>query len=139
MKKINLENNIQLVCIKATGFPEGILEAHKQIHNYCNEPERVFYGISRPNKDGIIEYFAGTEPLEAFKDASKMDLSIYVLKKGVYLCSEVEDYHKNLRKIGDIFNEFITRPDIAADGECIEVYDHTSTVRCMIRLQETSV
>ncbi len=59
MTKIDIESDLNLVCVRAKSFPQGIEEAFKTLENKIpNQQERECYGIYEENKSGII-YRAG--------------------------------------------------------------------------------
>ncbi len=77
MEKFMLNNDINVFCVSAKSFPNGILEAHQTLHLLVPfVKERRYFGISRPYKDTIV-YKAAAEELE------KGDLSKHGLKKFV--------------------------------------------------------
>lgn len=70
METVIIEKDIQIVCLTAKSFPEGIQDAHQQLHAIIPfSKERRYFGLSRP-ENGIIVYKAAAEVLENDKEAS---------------------------------------------------------------------
>lgn len=134
MEKVKLENDINVICMKAKRFPEDVLNAHKQLHSLIEDKKRMFFGISNPDKRGAINYKAGAE--EKYSgEAQLLNCDVYVIKKGIYNCIEIRDYHKNVAAIGEAFRNLISDSEIDPNGECVEIYSGTSDVKCMVRLK----
>ena len=134
MKIINMAEDIKVFCVTATSFPEGILDAHEELHARVPFSEdRRYFGISRPEK-GIIVYKAAAEELE--KDQSEnIDFESFTIEKGKYICLTISNYMKDLESIGKAFEELTANPDIDPNGYCIEWYYNETDVNCMIRLK----
>ena len=129
-----LENDINVFCAKAKSFPEGVLEAHQQLHTIIPfSNQRRYFGISRPEK-GTIEYWAAAEELNQ-EEAEKYNCDSSVISKGKYIGVEVKNYIKNIEEIGKAFNKLISCEGIDPNGYCVEYYLNDEDVRCMIRLQ----
>ena len=65
MESFNLESDINVVCVTAKSFPEGIVEAFDQLYSIVTVTEsgRQF-GISRPDERGKIVYKAAVEEVQ---------------------------------------------------------------------------
>ena len=58
MEPINLENDITVLYVEATSFPDGIAESHQKLHTIVPfSDDRKYFGISRP-ENGVIAYKA---------------------------------------------------------------------------------
>ena len=135
METIHFDNDIKVLYVQATSFPDGILAAHQKLHGLIPySTERKYFGISRP-EDGVITYKAAAEELQS-GESEKLNLDTLTLKKGNYACISVNDYMKDLQSIGNTFNQLLTLPNLDPQGYCVEWYINDKDVKCMIRLAE---
>jgi hypothetical protein len=132
METIQLDNDIKVIYVQASSFPDGIMPAHQKLHSKIPfSTERRYFGISRP-EDGVISYKAGAEELPG--EAKKFGLDSLTLPKGEYACISITDYMKNLQAIGQAFDELTELPNIDPQGYCVEWYLSDKDVKCMVRL-----
>jgi len=62
METINLDKDINVLCVTAKSFPDGIMEAFDQLHSIVPIAQKGRqFGISRPNRNGEIIYKAALE------------------------------------------------------------------------------
>jgi hypothetical protein len=135
METLHIDNDIKVLYIQATSFPDGILAAHQKLHGVIPfSTERKYYGISRP-ENGEISYKAGAEELNP-GEAEQFKLDTLILKKGNYACIDVHDYMKDLQAIGQAFTQLTDLPNIDPQGYCVEWYLSDKDVKCMIRLAD---
>ncbi len=135
METITVDNDINVLYIKAASFPEGVLEAHKKLHALIPfSTDRKYFGISRP-RNGVIVYKAAAEEINQ-GEAEKLNCATLVLSKGKYICLTVKDYRKDLQNIGRAFKALLSFPGLDPQGYCIEWYLTDEDVNCMIRLKE---
>jgi len=135
MDTITLENDIKVFCMQAKNFPEGIMDAFNALKALSPATEtRTYYGISRPEK-GIIMYKAAVEEFHD-GEAEKLGLERFIIRKGRYISSTIQDYMKNTGDIGKTFQSILSRQDLDPDGYCVEWYFNNKDVRCMVRLNE---
>lgn len=134
MQEFQILKDIQLWCVVATSFPQGVLRAHETLRALLPaQDERKFYGISCPNREGSIVYKAGVEH-KADDKADLLKCESLVLKKGIYIGTVIQNFHSNVQQIGEVFQELIANPLIDPEGFCVEVYLNETDVQCMIRL-----
>ncbi|WP_411824588.1 hypothetical protein [Leptospira sp. 'Mane'] len=135
MDKFNLEKDIEVCCITATSFPEGVMDAHEKAHSlFPVSNQRRYFGISSPNPRGIIIYKAAVEKLEN-DQKEKTDYESFVIKKGDYISVVIKDYMKDIQKVETTFQKLISRDDIDPNGYCLEWYLNDNDMRCMVRLK----
>src|ERR1700758_4391477 len=104
METITFDKDIRVFYIKATSFPEGILEAHQKLHSLIHfSTGRKYFGVSRPEK-GTIVYKAAAEELDA-DEGKKLGCDTLLLKKGKYICVTVHDYRKDPQSIQRTFSK----------------------------------
>jgi predicted transcriptional regulator YdeE len=136
MEIYTLEQEITVLIVTATSFPEGIAAAHKQLHSIIPHSEnRRYFGISRPeDPEGPIVYRAAAEQLHP-GEAERFGLETIVLKKGSYASLTIEHYMNNLGSIGSTFEELLQEPNLDPEGYCVEWYISDEEVKCMVRLR----
>jgi hypothetical protein len=134
IEKYNLMKDIELFCITAELFPDGILAAHQKLHSLLPTPEgRNFFGISRPNNKGTIIYKAAVE--ESYEgEAEKYGCETFVLKKGDYISTFISNYRDDITSFSRAFKKLLADPKIDPNGYCVEMYLGEQDVRCMVRL-----
>ncbi len=134
-----ITTDIQVMCIKAVSFPEGVHDAHEKLHAlFAYKVGRTFYGVSYPDAQGKIVYAAGTN--EIFTgEAATLNLPIFTIKKGIYNSILIKDYYKDIPIVGRTFNELLKKPRLDPNGYCLEIYPdgHNSRdVLCLVKLLE---
>ncbi len=131
-----LEKDVYVFCVTASSFPNGVLDAHQQLHSYVDyDLKRNYFGISAPDKTGTIIYKSAAEEINK-GELSKHQLEEFIIKKGNYIYIDIKDFMKDVNSIGKAFNELISNPSIDPQGCCIEWYLSQNDVRCMVRLKK---
>ncbi|MDB5255944.1 MAG: putative transcription activator [Chitinophagaceae bacterium] len=134
MEKFVLEKDIPVMYLTADSFPDGIMAAHHTLHAIVTSHDRLFFGISYPDKKGNVIYKAGAEQHSA-QEAMTLGLETYTIRKGTYNSILVKDYFKNTSAISEIFQQLLASPDLDPQGACIEMYLGERDLRCMVRLK----
>lgn len=133
METITLDNDITVFYVTAKSFPDGIMDAHNELHALVPfSKNRKFFGISRPETD-IIVYKAATEEIHP-GEAKELNLDTIVLKKGEYVCLTIKDYRKDIQSIDRAFKKLLSSPGLDPQGYCVEWYINDTDVKCMVRL-----
>ncbi len=133
MQKFILDRDITIYCNKANSFPDGVLEAHQQLHKLVPFSfERNYFGISR-KENNIIVYKAAAEELEE-GDLSNFGLESFTILQGVYYDITILDFMKDPSSISKAFEELISQPDIDPNGYCIEWYLAKNEVKCLVKI-----
>jgi predicted transcriptional regulator YdeE len=134
METFHLENNIKLLCITADSFPEGVLAAHQKLHSIIpHSNDRGYFGISYANAAHAILYKAAAE-MQHNEEAEKWNLETFVIKKGDYISTIINNYRNDIPAIGKTFNQMLKDPRIDPNGACVEWYLNDNDVRCMVRI-----
>ena len=133
MEKFVLEKDIPVMYVTADSFPDGIMAAHHTLHAIVSSRDRVFYGISFPDRSGEVIYKAGVEQFSE-QEAITLGLETFILRKGNYESIVLKDYYKNPTLIGDAFQKLLALPQLDPKGACVEMYIGERDVRCMVRL-----
>jgi hypothetical protein len=131
-----LPNDRTILCVKAASFPDGIMDAFKELNRHIQENDtRIPYGISKPEKNGTIVYRSGVE--EAFPgEAAEAGCESLVLKKGKYVYRTISEWQTKIEMIGNVFNELLRDPRLDPASPCIEIYQSRTELICMVRIIE---
>jgi hypothetical protein len=139
METYMIEQDQGCHCIKASSFPEGVLAAHQLLHSlFAFDGKRKFYGISRPEGNGAIAYWAAVEKMDDDTVEDKR-LEIFVIAKGQYSGTDIKNFRSDIPAIGRTFEQLLTHPQLDANGYCLEWYYNMNDVRCMVRLKDKDV
>jgi hypothetical protein len=138
METYFLKDNITLLCLEATSFPEGITDAFDRLNKKIpSNGSRKRYGISHGTENGGIIYRAAVEQVSE-DDAAQLNLDKFVLKKGEYVGSRIINYPEHMESIGKTFNKLLANPRLDPNGCCVEIYLNGKDVQCMVRLEGKS-
>ncbi len=133
MEDYLFENDIVLACKKASKFPDGVQEAFETLHAAIPfSTERKFMSISWMNADHEIIYIAGAEMLEG---ESFPELETFHFKKGKYRGTIIEDFMKDIPKMGQLFQELCRDPELDPEGYCVEWYFNEKDVKCFVKMK----
>lgn len=132
MENISIENDIAVLCMTATEFPQGIPEVwNKMFTGFPPKDGRNYYGVSYPGPDKKIIYKA-TVIESSVKDPDKKGLESFVIKKGKYISENIADFKKDEMIITQTFQKLLDSGEIAKDGICLEIYSDDNSVRCLV-------
>lgn len=135
MQTSKLDSDIIVAFIRAKSFPEGIQAAHEELHRRVRyDGVRKFYGISRPDQAGRIEYMAAAEIIPG--EAALADLEQFIIKKGHYRAIGIPEFRKDIPAIERAFQQLLGIPGIDPQGACVEWYPNLTDVHCMVRLAD---
>jgi hypothetical protein len=138
MEKFTFENDIQVFCVKAASFPDGVEDAHHTLHDLVpfvpgvSKPRRFFAISWREN--GEIVYYAAAEQLED-GEAEKHNCMPFTIRKGQYMSETIHDYMKNIPMIGQTFAKLLALPDLDPNGYCLEMYLNPKDILLMVPLK----
>ncbi len=140
MENFKIEKDINVVYIKATSFPDGVLAAHQKLHSIVPfTKERGYYGISYGDTEGTSRELGGGIIYKAVAEilsGEKYDLETFTIKKGNYLSVILKDYQKDISSIGKTFQKMLTEPRIDANGYCLEIYLNDKDMQCLVKLND---
>lgn len=137
MEKYEQKEDVSLICLRATSFPEGIMDAFNKLQDSLpNCSERTWYGISKPNEQGEIIYKAAVTELSDL-EAQDTGFESFTVTKGVYLTEEIKNWRENMQMIGETFNKLLQDPQLDMTSSCIERYTAEDAILCMVKLKAT--
>lgn len=136
METIVVDKDVNVMCITAKSFPDGVLEAHQKLHRLVPPGNnRRYYGLTRPEKS-VITYHAAAEQLQD-NEADKFSLHTITIKKGRYKSITIKDFMSDISSIGRAFEQLLQQPEkLDPEGYCVEEYISDTDVICMVRLKD---
>ena len=134
MEQYIVNKDIPLIWLAAPDFPDGVLEAHQQLHGMVTDMEnRRFFGISWFNEKRQVVYMAAVEELHS-GEAEQLKCGSFTIAKGVYMAVMIRNFRDDIPKIGKTFEQLLVHPDIDPNAVCIEMYTNMDDVLCMVKL-----
>lgn len=134
METTKLDTDIHVMCLTASSFPDGVMEAYQTLSaKVPNAKMRRYFGISHPDSTGKITYKAATEEMPG-GEAQKLGLESFTIKAGEFALIDIRDHMRDPQSIGNAFKELLAVPQLDPQGYCLEMYkdfDHPD-VRCMV-------
>ena len=136
MEITHFDQDITAMYLEAKSFPEGVLAAHQALHaKVPYAEERGYYGISWL-EDGKIRYLAAAAEL-AVGEAKQLELEIFTIKKGSYICEMLPDFQMDIPSIGKTFEKMLDDSRIDPKGYCLEIYSKDSKdMQCLVKLKD---
>ena len=132
-----IDKDITVLCKTAASFPAGIQKAHKDLHSLLSSSEqRMFYGISYPDRDGNIIYKAAAEQVNK-GEAEKLNLEKFTIRRGKYISEVLKDWRKDETSVGKTFRKLLSDPRIDKKGYCLEIYFSENDMRCLVPLDQS--
>jgi hypothetical protein len=134
MEIYTIEQDIAVLCVKATSFPEGVMGAFETLRSLLPSMEgRTIYGLSYPDgKGGLIYKAAANETFEG--EAEKLGCETFIIKKGKYMSERLNDYMKDTSQFAKIFQQLLTA-DIEPHTYCLEIYLNEKDALCLVKLK----
>lgn len=136
MKNYDLEKDIQVMCITAVSFPDGVMDAYKKLQSLITDSsDRRYFGYSHPNMLRTIIYKACAE-VKNDEEAQKLGLETFTIKAGKFASMYIVDHMQDPESIGNAFKELLKNPDLDPQGYCLEMYKDfdDKDVQCMVPL-----
>jgi len=137
-KNYKLENDVQVMCVTATSFPDGVMNAYQKLQSIVmDSKERRYFGISHPIQDGSILYKACTEQ-KYENEADQLGLELFTIKAGNFASIYIENHMQDPQSIGKAFQELLKNPNIDQQGYCLEIYKNfeDKDVLCLVALKQ---
>ena len=135
MKPYFLNSDINVLCVTASSFPNGIVAAFDKLNSLIQSPvSRRIFGISYGDGNKNIIYKAAAEE-NSTEEAARLGCERFTIEKGEYISEFIEDFMKKIPSIGQTFHEMCRDKRIDTNGYCIEMYlNNNKDVLCMVKL-----
>jgi predicted transcriptional regulator YdeE len=118
----------------AHSFPEGVLAAFQFIEKANPEfRRRTFYGLSRGNRKGGIDYWAAVEQYADDKNIKGLEKK--TIMAGTYAAVTINDFRKNMSSIGATFDQLLQTRELDESSYCVELYENDN-VTCMVKQKD---
>lgn len=138
MKTYYIENDINVVCVAADSFPDGVEKAHVELHRILTrDAKRTFYGISYSNGKGGIIYKAAAEQLNV-DEAKQLGLETFAIRKGEYMSEVLLNFCDDPAIVGNTFQKLLALPELDPKGYCLELYLSERDMRAMVPLKNNT-
>lgn len=133
MENYTFQKDVHTYAITASSFPDGIEQAHLDLHARLPKNERrQFFGVSWPDENGHITYKAAASIME--DDGPIEGLDIFTIKNGPYNTFYIKDYRKHTESIAEAFNILTKQHEVDPSGYCLEWYINENDVKCLVPL-----
>jgi len=135
MKPYFLDSDINVICVTASSFPDGIVPAFDKLNSLIQSPDpRKIFGISYGDGNKNIIYKAAAEEKSA-DEATRLGCERFTIEKGEYISEYIEDFMKNIPAMGQAFREMCSDKRIDSNGYCVEIYlNNNKDVLCIVKL-----
>jgi hypothetical protein len=132
MEQLTLTEDLQLIGIHVSTFPQGIQEAFTRLMKTLGEG-RVFYGVSWMDDNDRVVYYAMAACTGPGEEKSHQ-YDALTIAKGTYLTEALNDWMSKTDRIKEVFERLTAgrRPD--RDHPCIEWYKSDKEMLCMVRV-----
>ncbi len=136
MEQYQITEDIDIVFLTAPIFPKDVPATFEKLHALISDnPNRRYFGISHPDKTGIIQYKACAELLPS-DNISQTDLQKFKIVKGNFAAKYIVNHFQDSNSIGEAFQELLKHTHLDPNGYCLEVYKNYTDldVHCMVRI-----
>ena len=134
METCRLKEDIRVFCDPARSFPYGIAGAFAALEKLLpNRHNRVFFGLSRKNAQGMVTYQAAAS--EAHRgETAKHGCDTFVIPCGEYLAKTIPDWRTRENSVARAFALLLADPRVDTQFPTVEWYEDCDTVTCMVRM-----
>ena len=135
MEIYKLEEDVNVMCLQAKSFPEGIKEAFDKLYALLPDAkDRTFYGISHGAPDDSIIYKAAVK-ISGKGEADKYGCEHFVIVRGEYATETIMDWHQHIPSIGATFMRLLSDPRMDRNFPCVEWYKSDKELMCMVKIK----
>jgi hypothetical protein len=128
-----LKNDIEVICVKASSFPQGVLAAHKELESKIKSTTgRRLFGISFPQQGEIVYSAAATQ--SSSDEAKHLGCDKFTIKSGLHVGQEVLNWQEKAHDLQNVFERLISDPRTDPNGYCLEEYVSDNDLICMVPL-----
>lgn len=134
METITLKEDIRVFCVEARSFPYGIGGALADLEQRLPAwGRRNLFGLSLRAENGLIVYKAAAS--EAYRgEAKNHTAETGVIPRGEYISITLPDWRGRGNRLTQTFDRLLAHPRSAKDHPCVEWYDGSGRVVCMVRM-----
>lgn len=134
METYHLSSDMDIFCVTAESFPDGIQAALDKLAHLIPTCEgRTWMGISRPDESGKIVYKAAV--VEAFPgEGASYGCETFRIPPGEYATETIMGWREKLETIGPTFMRLLEHPQLDTNFPCVEWYRDERELLCMVRL-----
>ncbi len=135
MEIYRLKKDINLACVRAKSYPDGIQAAFDELNRTFPSLEgRTLYGVSKPVNRKIV-YKAGVTE-NSMRETKKHGCETFAIKKGTYLMETIQDYQSKLQTLASVFQRLLSDPRLDETSCCVEWYKSDKELVCMVKIIE---
>lgn len=132
------EQDIPVMIVPASSFPDGVKAAHEKLHQaFPYDKKRRYFGISWGGENDQIIYKAAIS-MESTDEPRRFGFDTFVIRKGKYASKQLSDWKKDTHLIGAAFRDMLKDPRLDPDGYCLEEYGYGQEMTCRIKLRDDS-
>lgn len=133
MKEINIESDINLVCVRAKKFPEGIEDAFKILTNkFEYSEEKGCYGIYEETDEEIV--YRAAMQVDSDSESTLDKFEKFTIEKGKYLSTIITEWQEKIDLIGPTFDKLFQDERVDKNSVSIEMYKGTNELTCMVKI-----
>src|SRR3954454_3148862 len=120
MKQYELTEDLTLIGVHVTTFPNGIKEAFENLMKTLGS-DRAYYGVSWMDENDSVKYYAMAR--EFFPGEAKLwNYESLMIEKGEYQTEVVHDWLSKTDCIKDVFHNLMGNNKPGKNHPCIEWY-----------------
>ncbi len=134
MDLYKLSHDIEVLCVEAISFPDGIKAAFNKLESIAGTNGRNIFGISKP-VNGLIKYRAAAS-VNFDGEAVQLGCPAFTIQKGFYLGQTLTDWQQNEQMIMTIFDSLLTDERLAPSAHCIEWYKSPNELLCIVLMHD---
>ncbi len=134
MEQYNIETDIQVMFLEAPKFPDDVPNTFTKLEQaILDKSERRYFGFSRPNRDGVIQYKACAEILNEDEEI-KFGLKKMTIDAGQYASIFIKNHFEDGNNIPNAFGSLLKHPQLDPNGFCLEIYKNftDADVLCLV-------
>ena len=134
MKTRILEEPIELLCIRAKTFPEGIMEAFQEIKNrFGDQAGKECFGFTMQGESGLI-YWAAIRR-SAVTLSEQEGLELLTIEPGTYATQSIDHWQSKIELIGQTFEKLFSNEEVDPKSPGIEWYQNENELVCMAKMR----
>lgn len=134
MKTRILQEPIELLCVRAKTFPEGIMDAFQEVkHRFGDQAGKECFGVTMQGESGLI-YWAAVRR-SAVTLSEQEDLELLTIAPGTYATQSIDQWQSKIEQIGKTFEELFGNKEVDPKSPGIEWYLNENELACMAKMK----